>query len=308
MSRTLILALSGLVGSGGVLLIIRGLIPYSVPFASAYERFHKPPDRARVIESASDGGFFGDLGALTGPKSYALLNRWGYDFTSRSTDLRVLRLSESQFAFRKLAFMLGGAILPMLGSVFVAGLGLQLPVFVPLLFVIAGAALGFFLPDLDLKQRATQAREDHVAALAAWLELSRALIASHMSPVAALTTAANQGTGPAFGEFKAACGAIVNKDPIHKILDDLGADMAISELRDLAGSIALAADKGVSIQDALAAKSLMLSNAQMLKERSDANSATSRMSGPLAFLGLTFTIFLGLPAIAALIEATTSGL
>jgi len=306
MSRTLIIALCGVVGSAGLVLLLRGLVPRSVPFAVAYDRFHQPLTRKVVIDHVSDGGMFGDLGALTGPRSYDLLSRWGYDFASRTSDLRILRISEAQFAFRKLALGLTCSVVPVLMYGLSTALGLSLPAVLSVLFAIVGLAFGFFLPDFDLKQKAEEAREDHVTALSAYLELTRALIASHMSPESALTTAANQGTGPAFEEYQAAClGVVTTKQPIHSIFDQLGEDLGIPELRDLAGSLALASEKGASVDDALEAKSLMLTNAQMLNERSEANSATARMSAPLALLGLTFTVFLALPAIAALINSTS---
>ena len=63
-------------------------------------------------------------------------------------------------------------------------------------------------------------------------------------------------------------------------LGDLGDELGVEELRDLAGALGLAADDGAKIRSSLSARAATLRRKEMAESEGEAGSARSRCSSP----------------------------
>ena len=225
-----------------------------------------------------------------------MLRSAGMDPGVRAADLRVARRSVDQHVLKKLTLALAlGAFF----GVFMALLALPAGylVVVPLM----GAVIGFLIPELSLTSEAKAARKTFRHAFGAYLDLVNVMLAAGAGPESALYTAAESGGGWAFAELRHALGAARSRQrPIAEALNELGEELGIVELHDLAASISLSGSQGARIRASLIAKADGLRNQQMAETEAEAESATERMTLPVALLLFGFLAFLAYPAVYGL--------
>jgi tight adherence protein C len=76
------------------------------------------------------------------------------------------------------------------------------------------------------------------------------------------------------------------------VLGQLGAEVGVSELEELAAAVSLAEREGASVRQSLAAKAVSIRDHQLADVEAHASSATVRMAAPLVLLGLGFCAFI----------------
>mgnify|MGYP003288252196 CR=1 FL=1 len=81
----------------------------------------------------------------------------------------------------------------------------------------------------------------------------------------------------------------------------VGEDLGVSELRELAASLVLAGHEGAKVRQSLAAKAASVRLHQLADLESEAAEATERMVLPIGLLFFGFLVFIGYPAVAAII-------
>lgn len=173
--------------------------------------------------------------------------------------------------------------------------GLAMPAWVTL----ALAAIAFFVPDLMLRAQAVRAREDFRHALSAYLDLAVISLAAGAGINAALTDAATAGTGTAFTRIRAALDHTrITRQPPWTALADLGTEIGVDELRELAATVTLAGHEGAKVRESLAVKAASLRSHRLTDAEAKANAATERMS---VLLFAAFLAFIGYPAITAVL-------
>lgn len=315
MTHTMIVLLSGLLLSGGALMMARALFPRALPLAEAFDALHetslstgtvvpalgldehRPGDQTRAAELERRGGEL----------ARRLLNGLGYDFSDRAADLRIMRRDPNQLAFAKLLATLAGALAPILGGFALGVAGTPVDSLWVLCASMLGAAIGFVLPDRYLREQAAEARVDFVAAFTAYLELVRTLIAGGMNVQGALQVAALAGEGPAFDELVIAIDRATTAGTTIAIeFDRLGRQAGLPEVSQVASSLELAAEQGASPGDALSSRAETLTSRRAYEERDAAEQATAQMSIPTALLALGYVVLLGAPAVAAVLASTGS--
>jgi len=302
MSNAVLVSLSGLLVSTGLLLLVRGAIRRPVPLSVALAEFDAPRRPALQFGSASTGG---GVRWELGRRARSLLLGGGYDFTPLAADLRIMRTTEASLAFQKLGGAILGALLPIVMHAVLRLLAFAPAPWWPIVGAVVGLVVGFFYPDQRLREKATDARRAFQHALAAYLELVRSLIAGGMYVEGALLVAANAGDGPAFGELRHAVDVSnTTGTPVSAEFLRLGQDLAITELDQIASSISLAREQGVSPDDALSSRAQILSERQLYDARSEAEAATANMAFPSVLLALAFVCYLGAPALWSLITLT----
>jgi Flp pilus assembly protein TadB len=118
----------------------------------------------------------------------------------------------------------------------------------------------------------------------------------------ALDDAAKVGSGPAFAELRYALAeAGLARIPPWDVLATLGRRIALPELIQLAGSIGQAGTEGAKVRGSLRSRAVSLRQRQLSDAEGEANAATERMSLPIVALFAGFLIFLGYPAVAAVL-------
>ena len=135
-------------------------------------------------------------------------------------------------------------------------------------------------------------------ALAAFLDLVVISIAAGAGVEAALTYAGATGRGWAFTQIRGALEtARLTRRPPWEALGQLGHELGISELTELAASITLAGTEGAKVKASLGAKAAAIRARQLSDAETTAQAATERMSLPLVLLFAGFLLLIGFPAV-----------
>jgi len=250
------------------------------------------PEPARIPEASR--------GAMRlGRPAIALLRAAGLPTAAVRRDLAVLERPVDAYLAEKAAMTLGGLLVPSgltaaLG-VLVGGLGVQVP-----LAVAAGCAVaGFVVPDVRVRRRAARRRTDFRHALSAYLDLVVISLAGGAGVDSALHDSLSVGRGWAFDRLDRALGAArLTRTTPWAALAQLGRDLDVGELTELAASVSLAGTEGARVRHSLAAKATALRGRELTDAETAAGQATERMSLPVMALLLGFLVFIAYPAVS----------
>ena len=214
-------------------------------------------------------------------------------------DLALLGRPPDQLLAEQATTALAGLLaVPALAGLLAAG-GLLLPWQMPAVGALLLAAAGFAFPALAAHAEAGRRRAEFRAALAAYLDLIVISLAGGAGIEAALTYSAAAGHGWAFTRLRGALQAAqLTRRPPWQLLGQLGDDLGISELSELAASVTLAGTEGARVRASLAAKAAGLRARQLADAETAAQAATERMSLPLVLLFAGFLLLIGYPAVA----------
>ncbi|MEV8609529.1 type II secretion system F family protein [Amycolatopsis sp. NPDC051373] len=227
-----------------------------------------------------------------------VLRALGLPGAAIETDLQVLGRGADTHLAAKVLLALSGLLAPWLLHALLVAFGSALGTEVSLLAGVIFAALGFLLPDLDVRAKAARRRRDFRAALSAFLDLVWITLAGGAGVEAALIDAATVGHGPAFHKIRQALHAAqLTRTTPWAALRRLGEELDITELAELAASLSLAGTEGARIRLSLAAKAQALRTHQLTDAEAEAQAATERMALPVALLFLGFLTFIAYPAV-----------
>jgi Flp pilus assembly protein TadB len=220
----------------------------------------------------------------------------GVDPHRRAADLHVTRRTIDQHVLAKVTMaIIGGVIGSLLMVTFAMGAGFVV------MAALAGAGVGFLVPELTLTSEADAARKSFRHAYGAYLDLVNVMLAAGAGPEMALHTAADSGGGWAFQEIRTALAtARSTRVSVAEALSDLGEQLGVVELVELSASVALTGNQGARIRSSLAAKADTLRAHQVAETEADAESATERMTLPVVILLAGFLLFLAYPAVIAI--------
>src|ERR1700722_18095133 len=231
MTALLLGALAGL----GLTALAAGLIPRRIPLSQALQAVTSVS--AAPLEGTEEGGW----AARVGPPAAGL--RAGLWLPGRGLrrNLALLgRRPERQLAEQATAAVIGVLLFPALAGL-LALRGLHLPWQLPAVGAVLLGVAGFVLPALSARQEAAARRVAARHALAAFLDLVVLSIAAGAGVEAALTYAGAAGRGWAFGQLRGALEAArLARRPPWDTLGQLGRDLTLPELTELAASITLA--------------------------------------------------------------------
>jgi tight adherence protein C len=278
--------LAGLACGAGLWLAVTALRPSPVPLAQALIDLRQPATPSVAVGGAG--------------RALEMLGRWGLPSPARTQQLALAGIDAGQWARDKLLGATAGLAVPVAVWTALAAMGIQLPPAVGLLAVACGV-VGWWLPDLKLKDQVAARRKGFTYALSAYLDLVNVILAGGGGTETALVAAAEAGDGWAFAELRRALERArrVNQ-PLWTAFDQLGTELGIPELRDLASSLGLAGSQGARIRASLAVKADTLRAHQIAETESSAEATTERMNLPTAVLLLGFLIFIVFPAITAI--------
>ncbi len=287
--------LLGLVCGVGLWLAAIAIRPRPVPLAQALADLNRTPTAAAPASA----------GPITG-RVLELFTALGIRTPQREQQLALAGITPEAWARDKLTGAAGGLAVPLMVWVALTAIGIQVPPAVGVL-VLAGGVAGWFLPDLKLKEQVEQRRKAFQYALSAYLDLVNVILAGGGGIETALVAAADAGDGWAFARLRHALHRAQRiNQPLWTAFDDLGAELGVAELRDLASSIGLAGAQGARIRASLAVKADTLRSHQIAETEAAAEATTERMNLPTAVLLLGFLIFIVFPAVTA-ITGVSSG-
>ena len=217
-------------------------------------------------------------------------------------DLAVLNRSVGSFLATKIVL---GLVFFLLAPVLYTTLrtaGVPLPGGAPLLAAVVFGAFGFFLPDLALKGEAERRRRDFRRVVGVFLDLVAMNLAGGRGLPEALLAASSISDHWAVVRIRQAlANARLMGNTPWQALGDLGDELGLDELRDLAGALSLAADDGAKIRSSLSARAATLRRKEMAENEGEAGERSQSMLVAQLLVCSAFLLFLAFPAVERLI-------
>jgi tight adherence protein C len=195
-----------------------------------------------------------------------------------------------------------GLLLPPVLAATLALLGLDPGVAIPTVALVLLAGLGFLAPKLSARSEAAKHRAGFRHALGSFLDLVVVSLAGGAGVDQALDDAATVGRGPAYAELRyALTEARLARVAPWDTLGALGERVGVEQLQQLAATVGLAGTEGAKVRTSLRSRAAALRTRQLTDAEADASAATERMSLPIVALFTGFLIFLGYPAVVAVL-------
>lgn len=228
----------------------------------------------------------------------APLQALGFPRGSLVGDLVVIGRPVSIHLARQASCALAGFLAPVAAQLLLTVGGVSVGITPPVLAALVLAALGFLTPTVAVRAEATRRRAGFRHALSAYLDLVGITLAGGAGVDSALRESVAIGHGWAFAQLRRALDtARLTRTTPWVTLRQLGDELGVSELSELAASVSLAGTEGAKVRASLAAKAAALRTHQITDAEADAQADTERMSLPVMVLFLAFLIFLGFPAL-----------
>lgn len=217
-------------------------------------------------------------------------------------DLAVLNRSVGAFLASK---VVTGLVLFLLAPAVYSTLrlaGIPLPGGAPLVAAVAFGAFGFFLPDLALSGEAARRRRDFRRVVGVFLDLVAMNLAGGRGLPEALLAASTISNHWAVVRIRQALAnaRLMGSTP-WQALGELGDDLGVEELRDLAGALGLAADDGAKIRSSLSARAATLRRKEMAESEGEAGERSQSMLVAQLLICSAFLVFLAYPAVDRLV-------
>lgn len=213
-------------------------------------------------------------------------------------DLAVMgRSVESHLGMSVLAAVAGLFAPTVMLAPLVLGFGVS-PV-VPLWLAGIGALAGFALTTAQLSTQAVERRRDFRHVVSAFLDLVSMNLAGGRGVPEALSSASQLSDGWAMVRLRDTIeSARLQGITPWAALGDLGEEMAVEELRDLAAALALVAEDGAQVRDSLSARAASMRQRELADAESRAAQKSQSMLIAQLLLCVGFLIFLIYPAVA----------
>lgn len=212
-------------------------------------------------------------------------------------DLALLGRDVDRHLTEKLVWAVLGMATPLLGAMAASVLDIAVGLQGAVVLAVACSAGGFLLPDARVRRAARQRRADMRHALSAYIDLVVISLAGGAGVDTALNDSVTIGRGWAFTQLRhALTTARLTRVSPWTALRQLGDELAVPELSELAASLSLAGSEGARVRRSLNAKATSLRTRQLADAESQAASNTERMSLPIVLLFLGFLVFIAYPA------------
>lgn len=287
MSQTVLIVCGAAVGAGAALLAGE-LLPSAPRLGPALRRLDPPAARPGQQPATRTSPWDGAAGRLA-ERMPGRLPR---------ADLDLLAQSPEQFVTNKLALALLGLLVPLVPAIGWVLMGLSVPLFIPAIAGVLLAPVLWLVPDWAVKSEAAKARTEFAHAAAAWMDLVATRMASNVAADQALEDAARIGQGWAFARIQEALlRARTEKSSPWQALDDLGTQLNLQVLTDVADIMRLSSDDGASVYDTLRNRAKSLTNELLTAEAARANADSEKLHTPAALLAVIAMIAMAFPAV-----------
>ncbi|NUV30860.1 MULTISPECIES: type II secretion system F family protein [Streptomyces] len=218
-----------------------------------------------------------------------------------AADLRLLGTAPERFLMEKGLLALLGMLFPIAPYVMSLVMGLSVPVFVPGIAGMVAAVVLWLVPDMYVRQQADEARQEFTHACSAFLDLVATRMASNVGALQALHDAAGVGRSWAFVRIKEALErARSEQSSPWSALEQLGEELRLPLLGDLADIMRLSSDDGAAVYDTLRNRAAGLNNELLAGETTEANQASEKMSVPTALVAVLVIVLVAFPAVQSL--------
>lgn len=300
--HALLIAFGAVVGLGAFLLVRAALVVEQPRLTDALARLDGRAAPVPVGPMTPGGDRWARASGRAGTWAAARLPAGALRAPSQA--LALIGWTPEGYAARKLGLAgFGAAFVPLLTAV-LGVLGVRLPVVVPTAGSLALAVVLFFVVDLVARDQAGEARGQLRRALCSYLDLVSLRRDASEGPTIALERAAALGEGWVFRRIAdALVAARLAGDPPWDGLRRLATDTGVGELADVADIAAVAAVEGASIAPTLRARAQSLRVQLLAEEEAAANTASEKLTAPVALLSIAFLLLFLYPALARLMAS-----
>lgn len=263
--------------------------------------------QARITAAAFDPRQVRESESLrkVGGRLRGSLENLGLDLGALRSDLSLQRRTlEGHLAVSVLA-ALGGFLVPVVANVVlvVVGAGFSLPL--SLVIGVLFALLGGLLPTLSVRSKAAERRRDFRHVVGSFLDLVAMNLAGGRGVPEALSMASSLSEGWAMTRIRdTLLTARLHGVTPWAALGELGEEVRIEELRDLAAALALVAEDGAKVRESLAARAGSLRRRELAEVEGRAGERSQSMLVAQLVLCLGFLIFLLYPALMGVLEGS----
>lgn len=231
-----------------------------------------------------------------------LLDNQGVRLSTRlEADLGIVGQSREMFLARIAGGALLGAVLPNAVLIPFALLGL-IGFTVPLWLVLIGALVGAVVPYLELARTADEKRRAFRHMVSAFLDLVAMNLAGGRGVPEALQAASTISDG---------WGMVRIRDTLESAklqgitpwaaLGQLGEEVDVDELRDLAAALALVAEDGAKVRESLSARAASMRHRELADAEAKAEERSQSMLVAQLLLCVGFLVFLIYPSLARIL-------
>jgi tight adherence protein C len=294
----------GAVTGLGLFLLIVAVVPRRASLARQIAAFDAArPAVSRAVRRAADGRE-SEFTRRLGRALAAFCAEQGWQFPSLRANLSLIGKSFENYLATKVLLALLGFLAGPLFLVTLSAAGFRVPVIVPVWFGLALAAVFFFLPDLEVKQKADARRRDFRHAIGAFLDLVSMNLSGGRGVPEALMAASEIGSGWALWRIRdALANARISGQTPWQALGLLGEEVRVEELRDLAAALSLVADDGAKVRESLSARAASLRRRELADLEGQAGEKSQSMLVAQMLLCAGFLIFLTYPVVGVLLSA-----
>ena len=289
--------LLGAVFGVGLFLLVRDLVPAPVDPRRAVQRLTGYRPYQRPVDT-SRGGVYSRVGLRA---LVTLRGRPTPGTLVTQADLDLVDVPMHVLLGQKVLTALAGLLVgPVVGFLFSVG-GFRLPLTVTVLGSLLLAVGLWFVPDLEVRTKATEARQDLARVSTTFLELlaiartSGALSAQAMRSVAAISS------HWAFRRLEAAIErANLTGVPPWDAVDDLARTVQVPELVDVADIMRLSGEEGAQVAGALRSSAATKRDTALATEQGRARKRSETQTIPQTLMIFAFLALIVAPALAAL--------
>ena len=296
-----------LLGAGtglGLLLLAYGIRPPRPSLAQTLAALHPTPvtPQPAGVATIAIGGSGWAL--RVGRVGVPLLSRLGLPRNRTRADLAVCEKDPAAHTAEQVTAAAAGFLLPLAAAAVLALAGVSLGFLIPAWLSLALAGAGFFLPEQNLRAEARRRRAELRAALSGLLDLVVVGLAGGAGVEQALRDgAADPRTWGQHRLQQALHAAQLARVPPWQTLGQLGTHADVPALTELAAALSLAGSEGARVRATLTARAASLREHELSEAEAQAASATEKMSLPVVGLFGGFLVFIGFPALSAVLAA-----
>ena len=298
---TLAVLAGGVMGIGLFLLAV-ALIPRRVSLARQIAAF----DAGRTVASRGSAartpaGNEGRISRRVGTTVARICAEQGWEYPSIKANLSLTGKSFESYLAGKILLALAGLIFVPVLAVLAGLAGIRFPVIIPVWIGLIVAGIFFFLPDLELKQKATARRRDFRHAVGSFLDLVAMNLAGGRGVPEALMAAGEIGNGWAMRRIRdALTNARITGQTPWQALGGLGEDIGVTELTDLGAALSLVAEDGAKVRESLTARAASLRRREISDLEGKAGERSQSMLIAQLLLCVGFLLFILYPAAIAI--------
>jgi Flp pilus assembly protein TadB len=284
-------------------MLVVALLPRRVSLArqvAAYEAARSAPAARTAARRGARGE--SEISKRLGGALARFCAEQGWEFPSLRADLSLAGKSLENFLATKVILALFGLVIVPVLAAGMGVAGIHLPVVIPVWAALAFAGVFFFLPDIEVRQKAAQRRKDFRHAVGAFLDLVAMNLSGGRGVPEALMAASEVGGGWAMWRIREALASarITGLTP-WQALGSLADEVRVDELRDLSSSLSLVADDGAKVRESLTARAASLRRRELADLEGQAGEKSQSMLVAQMLMCAAFMVFLGFPALLDLL-------